>query len=106
MQGMLAANVSDRIAEVVEVLSYDHSLAIAAEIETNRLCGFLGAKRSGHYNSGIGIIKRGRRHADTGQRKRSGHATGTRRRVGKICLGITLAKSSRQPVKTEYSLVQ
>ena len=64
MQRMLAANVSDRIAEIVEILSDNHALPIAAEIETYRLCRLLNAQRPRHYHSGIGVIKRGRRHAD------------------------------------------
>ena len=35
MQRMFAANVSDRVAEIVEILGDDHALAVTAEIETD-----------------------------------------------------------------------
>src|ERR1700704_1280719 len=106
MQRMLAANISDGVTEIIEVLSDAHALAITAQIEAHGLRWVLSAKRSGHEDFGIGIVNRGGGYANAGQRKRSGDATGTCGRVCKIYFRITLAQSPRGPMKTKHGLVQ
>ena len=104
---MLAADIRQRIAEVVKVLVDFYALAVPADVESHAEIAISNIGNcSEHFNVGKWIIEVGRWHANARQCECPGNATCTSWRIRKTHIGIFLPEAPGQTMEADRGLVE